>query len=505
MNRGTPGGNSIQGQMRVVSGAAGVLLVLLGLFGLWSTSRLTSTIREELEAVRQQAALSARFGGAIALQFQAANRYLREPTPAAQAEFDRLGAEAHRLHSRMSRRVGQTAEELALIARIEQRLSLAETLYARGHRLADLGRVAAAEAERDRADPIVRATLADLAELGDLTSRKVALISARLQSATTRQGWQLMGLLVGAALFGAGVNRLVNRSVGQPLRNLVAHAERLSAGDLAARTPLHGLPSEFRVLAVAMNRASTSLGDLAHAEVALHQAEKFAALGQLVSGIAQELHTPLAGAVLETESLLDTAPPAERARLERVRTRLLHARRTVRDLLAFVKDRHAAPEPVPPAVLAREALRLAAPRLEQLCTHVQCAVADDLPLLMVDRVGVGQALANLVLYAARAAGPGGCVHLNANAADEGCEFVVGDNGPAVAPERLARMFEPFFTEDDAMRNNGLGLSAALGIVEQHRGRLVAEAGEHTGARFVMSLPAAWHAAPALGPAMDPRG
>ncbi|HET6764302.1 MAG TPA: ATP-binding protein, partial [Longimicrobiaceae bacterium] len=118
---------------------------------------------------------------------------------------------------------------------------------------------------------------------------------------------------------------------------------------------------------------------------------------------------------------------------------------------------------------------------------------DGLPMLFVDRLGVEQALSNLLLNAAHAAGPGGEIHLSARAVDEWCEFVVEDTGPGISPERLPRIFEPFYTDRAAGEGMGLGLSAALGVVEQHRGTLRAGSSAlHGGACMVMALPSHWN-------------
>jgi signal transduction histidine kinase len=479
--------------MRLLSAGLGLLLVCSGAFGLWSTARLTRSIRSGLDAVQQQATLSSRFAGSIALEVQAASRYVETREPVARADFERLGAEAHRLHAQMSRRVGQTAVEIALIARIDQELSLAENVYARAHRLADLGDHAAANAERTRALPIVQAVLADVVRLGDLTSRKVARISARLQEETVRQGWMLMALFLGALLLALVTGRLVGVSIVTPLRRLADHARRLSSGDLMARTDEEGLPGELRVLAGAMNQASVSLRDLAETEGALHQAEKFAALGQLVSGVAQQLNAPLASALLEADTVLHEHPADHRRRVTEIRSQLLTARRIVRDLLAFVRDRHAAPEPIAAESLIRESLNLADPQVREIGVQVRVSSPGDLPLLMVDRVGIEQALANLVMNGAQAAGAGGVVAISASADEEWCEITVEDDGPGLSAEVLPRIFEPFFTTRGFGQGTGLGLSAALGIVEQHRGRLTAIAnGALGGAAFVMSIPCAWH-------------
>jgi signal transduction histidine kinase len=481
--------------MRLVSAGLGLLLALSGAAGLWSTAKLTRSIRAGLDAVQQQATLSSRFAGSIALEVQAANRYVETRDSAARQEFERTGAEAHRLHARMSRRVGQTADEIALIARIDQELSLAENVFARAHRLADLGDRAGAEAERARATPLVQAVLNDVARLGDLTSRKVAGISQRLQSETGRQGWMLMALLVGALLLALLTGRLVAVSIVSPVRRLADHARRLSSGDLAARTHEEGLPGELRVLASAMNQASVSLRDLADAESALHQAEKFAALGQLVSGVAQQLNAPLAGALLEADTLLGEPPGDHRRRMLEIRGQLLVARGIVRDLLAFVRDRHAAAEPASPESLIRGAMRLAEPQIRELGVEVRVSAENDLPLLTVDRVGIEQALANLVLNGAQSAGRGGTVAVSARSDEEWCEIMVEDSGPGISAEVLPRIFEPFFTTRGFGHGTGLGLSASLGIVEQHRGRLTAIAnGALGGASFFVSLPCAWHGA-----------
>ncbi|HYJ80931.1 MAG TPA: ATP-binding protein [Longimicrobiaceae bacterium] len=493
MSRMIPGGDTIHGRLRLVTGTVGALLVLSSGVGWWTTQRLTDNIRAALAAVEHETALSTRFAGSIALQVQAANRYLDTRDPAARAEFERLGATAHRIHRQLSREVGQTTEELALIARIDQQLSRAEALYARAHRLADLGRTASARAEQERAAPVVQATLADVERLGSLTARKVAGISARLQSDAVREGWQLVGLLLGAILIAVAVSRLVAGSISESLRLLVEHSERLSRGDLSARIPPARLPGEFRVLAASMNQAAAALEDLTAAESALHQAEKFAALGQLVSGVAHELNAPLAGALLETDKLLDAGPePAERAALGEIRSRLLRSRRIIRDMLSFVKDRHAANEPVTPDALIDRALRAVEPQLREAGVKVRRTVPARLPLLMADRVGIEQALSNLLLNGAQAAGAGGTVHVAARTVDDWCEIMVEDNGPGIPPELLPRIFEPFFTTRAPGEGTGLGLSAALGVVEQHWGRLRAEnRADHRGARFVMALPCTW--------------
>jgi two-component system sensor kinase FixL len=67
------------------------------------------------------------------------------------------------------------------------------------------------------------------------------------------------------------------------------------------------------------------------------------------------------------------------------------------------------------------------------------------------------------------------------------EVAVGDAGTGVAPDRLPRLFQPFFsTKAEGM---GLGLSIARSLVEAHGGRIRAENAPRGGAVFSFELPA----------------
>jgi two-component system, LuxR family, sensor kinase FixL len=107
----------------------------------------------------------------------------------------------------------------------------------------------------------------------------------------------------------------------------------------------------------------------------------------------------------------------------------------------------------------------------------------------VDRVGVEQAFANLVLNAIEAApASGGRVVVSLSARDHFAMLVVEDNGPGVDPEIADRMFEPF--ETTKPRGMGLGLPFAKEIAARHGGRLRWLPVVPSGARFELELPLA---------------
>jgi signal transduction histidine kinase len=108
--------------------------------------------------------------------------------------------------------------------------------------------------------------------------------------------------------------------------------------------------------------------------------------------------------------------------------------------------------------------------------------------LRADAGQLGQAVENLLVNAAEAAGPEGQVRLLVQAGKErsGLRLLVRNTGPQLKPERIKEIFEPFRT--DKSRGTGLGLPLARRIIGDHGGRISAlSAGGWT--TFVVALPA----------------
>jgi len=119
--------------------------------------------------------------------------------------------------------------------------------------------------------------------------------------------------------------------------------------------------------------------------------------------------------------------------------------------------------------------------------EVTVDVADDLPPVEVDELQVGRVLANLLENANEWAPAGGKIAVGAGAGDGMLTAWVENDGPAIAPTDLERVFDTFWTR--RARGSGLGLAICKRVVEAHGGTIRAE-NRRRGPRFTFTLPLA---------------
>ncbi|HEY3350025.1 MAG TPA: ATP-binding protein [Thermoanaerobaculia bacterium] len=261
-----------------------------------------------------------------------------------------------------------------------------------------------------------------------------------------------------------------------------------------AVSPFPGAPagSSARVLVL------VDATETARLEKALADRERLNALGTLSAGVAHEVNTPLAGVAGFARLLLDETPGDDprRALVEKIERQAFRASRLVGSLLDLARGRPREIEPLDPADVAREAVRALEDEGAARGAAVRLVTAGRTPAVAGHRDALVQVLVNLVkngIEAAtaprdtRPAAPE--VVLAVSAGDGNVRFDVTDNGPGLAPEDAARIFEPFYSTKTAQGGTGLGLSMARDIIRAHGGTLTAASGS-PGARFTVTLPAA---------------
>ena len=227
----------------------------------------------------------------------------------------------------------------------------------------------------------------------------------------------------------------------------------------------------------------------------LLQAEKMAALGQTVSGVAHELNNPLATIVSWAERLSQRPGLDEPVRrgLDTILSEGERAARIVRNLLTFARKRQTTRAMVDVNQVVRETLALRSH--EQRVTNIGVidALAAGLPQVFADGHQVQQVLLNLIINAEQAMlsahGRGVIVVRTWHDARQECVILeINDDGPGIPDDLQPKIFDPFFTTKEVGKGTGLGLTVAYAIVQEHGGRIRLESRPDAGASFYVELP-----------------
>src|SRR5215204_6001727 len=225
----------------------------------------------------------------------------------------------------------------------------------------------------------------------------------------------------------------------------------------------------------------------------LLQAEKLAALGQTISGVAHELNNPLATILTWAERLAQRpADDQTRRGLDAILAESERAARIVRNLLTFARKRHTTRATVDINQVVRETLALRA--YEQRLSNITIidAMAAGLPQVFADPHQMQQVLLNLVINAEQAMiaanGRGTLILRTWHEVERDAVILeVNDDGPGVPDDVQPRIFDPFFTTKEVGKGTGLGLTVAYAIVQEHGGRITLKS-EAGGASFYVALP-----------------
>ena len=226
--------------------------------------------------------------------------------------------------------------------------------------------------------------------------------------------------------------------------------------------------------------------------------ERLAAMGEMVAGLAHQLRTPLAAALLYTGNLRQPElDPMQRTMVaDRALERLRYLERLIRDMLLFARGDSAGRQRFAVCELVAEL----AHTLEPLARARQVAFAADCTCetaeVVGDRKALGGALTNLLENGIQACEAGGrldCEVTLRDAGDSGVgvravRFIVRDSGRGIAPELQERLFEPFFTT--RAEGTGLGLAIARGVARAHGGDITLRSAPEQGAEFILTVPLA---------------
>ncbi|HEY0106114.1 MAG TPA: ATP-binding protein [Rhizomicrobium sp.] len=227
--------------------------------------------------------------------------------------------------------------------------------------------------------------------------------------------------------------------------------------------------------------------DLAHAG-------RLTELGEMVSALGHEIRQPLTATsnylTAVKLKLRGTENSGAEALVEKALGQIGRAREILDRIRDFARKGDSQTNPEDIGALISEASELAKldPRHREV--DIEVDAADSLPKVLVEKVPTQQVLLNLLRNAFEATETSHVRRVRVRAdrshTPDEIEITVADTGPGIAPEVMAKLFQPFVTtKSDGM---GIGLSICHSIVEAQGGKMWAKSEPGRGAQFFLTLP-----------------
>lgn len=232
--------------------------------------------------------------------------------------------------------------------------------------------------------------------------------------------------------------------------------------------------------------------DLKRSREIIQRSDRLSAIGTMAAGLAHEIRNPLVSIRTFTQLLPERIEDEEfrNTFLELTISEVDRICLLINELLAFARPAPAELQHVDLNDCLERICLLLDSQARGVSVSLECVGSVGLPMVTADEDQVKQVVMNVILNAIQACSSGGHVRVT-TASDFSFDeprvaIRVTDDGPGIEEERLAHIFDPFYTT--RTEGTGLGLSIAHQIVARHGGAIDVETELGAGTTFVISLP-----------------
>jgi hypothetical protein len=321
----------------------------------------------------------------------------------------------------------------------------------------------------------------------DLRFTRAPVLAAQAQLARTLalSAGAALVILLGIALW------LLGREGVRPLQRLVDAMRRAEAGDLTVRAD-EGRPDELGIAArgfdatlAALRRSQSELE--AFYRERMVRADRFAAVGEIATGLAHEIKNPLAGLSGALELLAEDLQrdPHHSEVVGEMQHQVQRLTQTMESLLSYARPAKAKLRATDVNGSIEKVLFLVSQQCRGGCVNLAPQLAEGLPPVLADPFQLEQVFLNICLNACQAMAGGGMLTVRTRKGDGTAVVEIEDTGPGIPPDVRAQIFKPFFTTK--RQGNGLGLAISARIIAEHGGHIGYRCPPEGGTTFTVTL------------------
>jgi nitrogen fixation/metabolism regulation signal transduction histidine kinase len=266
--------------------------------------------------------------------------------------------------------------------------------------------------------------------------------------------------------------RKFSKGLSEPIQQLTQAMQKVAAGDLAALVEIVAR-DEIKFLVDAFNKM---IQDLNTSQQKLIQTERIAAWRDVARRISHEIKnslTPIQMAFYRLRTKI-SIQPADREIFDKAIATINEEIESLRRLADEFSQFARMPQPQREAANLNEIMSSTVILFEAEPHNVKLKLElnENLPAIALDREQIKRVLNNLLKNSVEASPRGGVIILRTEHSTEPPHRVrlkLVDHGDGIPPEKLDKIFEPYFTTKESGR--GLGLSIVKRIIEDHDGKI----------------------------------
>jgi len=238
----------------------------------------------------------------------------------------------------------------------------------------------------------------------------------------------------------------------------------------------------------------------------LLQAQRYAALGELVGTTTHEFNNVLMSIVNYAKlGMRHKDEPTRNKSFEKILLAAQRAEKITNSVLGMARNRKEEFSPTNLSQLIQESLVLLEREMQKYRIAVECELNEVPPVRAIGNQ-IQQVLLNLMTNARQAMPQGGQLLLRLSHDQENnlVELLIRDSGSGIAPEKLPKIFDRFYSTKDGpdetgKGGTGVGLSTCKDIIEAHHGRIRVESSVGRGTAFTIRLPVYQQTSPSKKP------